>query len=251
MFSAREFQILNGCIDEGIATAIQSFEETRTADRKDMTEQLGFIVHEIRNAVGNASLGFELIRRGKAGMQGSTADVVHRSLARIASLVAGSLAEIRVREGTVQREWVRISSLFLKVIEETPPERGIQIRSEVADDLFMDVDERLLASALNNLLQNAVKFTRNDQPIVLRALSADRSVLMEVEDRCGGLPEGETERLFQPFVQGENNTRGAGLGLAIARRAVEAHGGTIEVRNLPGRGCIFSISLPQTTSVGL
>ena len=74
--------------------------------------------------------------------------------------------------------------------------------------------------------------------------TADR-VRIEVEDRCGGLPAGDTEALFRPFEQRGGNRTGLGLGLSISRRSVEADGGVLSVRDLPGIGCVFTIDLPR------
>jgi hypothetical protein len=68
---------------------------------------------------------------------------------------------------------------------------------------------------------------------------------VEVEDECGGLPEGKAEELFTPFVQRGADRSGFGLGLAITKHAAEAHHGTVQVSNLPGKGCIFMLSLPS------
>jgi signal transduction histidine kinase len=65
-----------------------------------------------------------------------------------------------------------------------------------------------------------------------------------VEDACGGLPAGAGAELFEPFVQRGADRSGLGLGLAIARQAIEAHGGTVELRNRPGHGCVFTVRLP-------
>jgi signal transduction histidine kinase len=70
-------------------------------------------------------------------------------------------------------------------------------------------------------------------------------VVIEIEDRCGGLPPGAAENLFAPFVQVSDDRSGLGLGLTIAYQVVDAHGGTLEVRDLPGRGCVFAVALPR------
>lgn len=106
--------------------------------------------------------------------------------------------------------------------------------------------ERLLA-ALVNLLQNAFKFTHAHTEVTLSAYAEGDWVLVDVKDRCGGLPRGATSRIFQPFVQVGDNTSGLGLGLSIARRNVEAAGGTLTVRDVPGTGCVFTIKLPRRT----
>jgi hypothetical protein len=70
-------------------------------------------------------------------------------------------------------------------------------------------------------------------------------VLIEVEDECGGLPEGKVESMFQSFEQLDQDRTGLGLGLSISRRAIEACGGTLTVRDVPGIGCVFTIDLPR------
>ena len=96
-----------------------------------------------------------------------------------------------------------------------------------------------------NLVQNAFKFTAAKSHVALRARAEGERVLIEVEDECGGLPAGATEALFAPFEQRGGDRTGVGLGLSISRRGVEANGGTLRVRDLPGRGCVFTIDLPR------
>jgi signal transduction histidine kinase len=99
-----------------------------------------------------------------------------------------------------------------------------------------------------NLLSNAFKFTRAGGHVVLRAHDADGSVLIEVVDECGGIPDSTADR-FRPFGERRGSDRtGLGLGLSIARKAVDRHGGQIEVRNLPGKGCVFVIQIPLATA---
>jgi signal transduction histidine kinase len=70
-------------------------------------------------------------------------------------------------------------------------------------------------------------------------------IRIEVEDECGGLAPGSIEKMFQPFTQLGNDRSGLGLGLTICRNSVEASGGTLSVRDLPGTGCVFTIDLPR------
>jgi hypothetical protein len=87
--------------------------------------------------------------------------------------------------------------------------------------------------------------------VQLRAEAVGRRVLIEVEDRCGGLRPGVVERMFKPFSQRADETTGLGLGLAIARQGVEADGGILGVRNLPGVGCVFTMDLPAHAPDGV
>ena len=108
----------------------------------------------------------------------------------------------------------------------------------------MDADPQLLASAVMNLLNNAFKYTPAGGRVVLRALHEDGRVRIEVEDECGGIPDG-TDDPFKAFADRRQKDRtGLGLGLSIARKAVRMHGGDIYFRNLPGKGCVFVIEVP-------
>lgn len=140
-----------------------------------------------------------------------------------------------------------MEDLLADIVASSPLERNASMEVKVEENLLVEADASLLFSAVSNLVQNAIKFTREDSGICLRARAIDGAVCIEVEDRCGGLKgNAATDDLFRPFVQGNGDRRGVGLGLAIARRAVEAHGGTLRVRDLPDVGCVFAILLPRT-----
>jgi hypothetical protein len=112
------------------------------------------------------------------------------------------------------------------------------------------VDKQMLSSSVANLLQNAFKFTRSHSHVTLRAYGRGERVLIEVEDECGGLPTCKEKTLFTSFQQHGADRSGLGLGLSISRRAVEACGGTLGVRDMPGLGCVFTIDLPRLAAPG-
>jgi signal transduction histidine kinase len=95
------------------------------------------------------------------------------------------------------------------------------------------------------LLQNAFKFTRPRTAVTLRARATTDRVLIEIEDECGGLPEGSVTELFQPFEQRGSDRTGLGLGLAISRWGAVANDGQIHARTLAERGCVFTVELPR------
>ena len=115
----------------------------------------------------------------------------------------------------------------------------------VEEELVVEADRQMLGSAVSNLLQNAFKFSRPKGQVSLAARVVADRILIEVEDECGGLPDGKAEELFQPFEQRSRDRTGLGLGLSISRRAIEANKGTLRVRNLHGKGCVFTIDLPR------
>lgn len=79
--------------------------------------------------------------------------------------------------------------------------------------------------------------------------ATESRVRFEVADDCGGLPPGEAEALFEPFQQRGTDVTGVGLGLAVCMKAARAHDGDIHVRDIPGKGCIFTLDLPRHTAM--
>jgi signal transduction histidine kinase len=129
-------------------------------------------------------------------------------------------------------------------MEATIRELTFQV-DEGAPGLEVCVDRYLFEAALANLLQNAFKFTAARSRVSLSVETVGQRVLIEVADECGGLPPGKPEELFRPFEQRGKNRTGLGLGLSIARKSVEANGGDLRVRDMPGKGCAFSIDLQR------
>ncbi len=121
------------------------------------------------------------------------------------------------------------------------------IVSYVDSQLAVDADRELLLSAVGNLLQNAFKFTHPLSEVLLKVYAVGDRILIEVEDKRGGLPPGDVEKMFLPFTQSGADKTGLGLGLSISRRSVEANQGTLSVRDVPHSGCVFTIDLPRHT----
>ena len=121
----------------------------------------------------------------------------------------------------------------------------------VETGLVVEGDRQVLTAVLMNLLLNAVKFTRPDTQVVLRVGASAERVLLEIEDRCGGLPGGNVEDLFRPYEQRGADRTGLGLGLAFSRWGVEASRGRVYARNLPGVGCVFTVDLPRVPAAVL
>ena len=124
-----------------------------------------------------------------------------------------------------------------------------QIRTEIPDDLLMArMDAALIVQVLINLVNNAVKYTPEGANIVICAKRADNDALIWVADDGPGLPDGDADRVFDMFYTGAKNTpdsrRGIGLGLALCKSIVQAHGGRIGVDNIVPHGARFWFTLP-------
>ncbi len=105
---------------------------------------------------------------------------------------------------------------------------------------------------LDNLLENACKYSGPGTPIIVRTWSEPGAVALSVEDRGCGIPAGDLPRVFEPFYRAESARRlghpGVGLGLAVARRIAATHGGTIAAESEPGRGSRFVVRLSRSPS---
>jgi len=124
----------------------------------------------------------------------------------------------------------------------------------LARDLpLVDIDAVLFERVLCNLLENAAKYTPPASPIRIRATAAGDHVVVTVDDDGPGLPKGKEEAIFDMFERGrkESPTPGVGLGLAICRAIVEAHGGSIRGETRAPGGARFTIALPRGTPPGL
>ena len=250
-FDAHEYRTFNLCIDSAIGSALEEFSSQAQRQYEHQTAQrVGFLAHELRNALSSARMAFVMLQRGHVGIHSKTGDVLERGLKRLGKLIDDVLLAVQLNGGAkVVLMRLRLKELLTEVAQSAVPERNIRMLVEVHELLDADVDEHLIVSALSNLVQNAFKFTKSNGKITLRARADMHDfVVVEVEDECGGLPPGRHEDLFQPFVQHDSKRRGLGLGLAITREAVQAQGGELTVRNIPGQGCVFSVRLRHTTA---
>jgi hypothetical protein len=235
----------------GAAEAAGEFVRRHEAERQRRDfERFAFIAHELRNPLSSVKLGWETIQRRGGQATGRIADTVTRNLARVTELIDQSLVEVRL-QGIASGDGIDAEALDVRDLlrdaeqESTADAEAKEIAIEVsAEGAAVKGSARLLRSAVTNLLRNAVKFTRAGGRVHLRSRVVEGRVLVEVEDECGGLPPDKAERVFDAFSQAGQDRSGFGLGLAIAKQAAEAHGGTIIVKNLPDKGCVFVLDLP-------
>jgi len=250
----REFNRLNFCLDIAIAEAVTEFSQAELhATNQGEVQRLGFFAHELRNALGSTIMAHQLIKKGVIGFNGSTGRILEDGLTRMKDIIDRSISEVRLRgEPVVDRLICRVVNLVGEVEATTAIEasaRSIHLSIEVAPDLIIEADRHLVISAISNLVQNAIKFTKRNGNVWVRGKGIEGRVLIEIEDECGGLPSIDGEELFRPFTQRGMDRTGVGLGLSISRRAISLNDGHVSVRNIPGKGCVFTIDLPQASVV--
>jgi signal transduction histidine kinase len=250
-----EFRTLNSCLDNGIADAVTEFAYQRDSlmardEAASLNERLGFLAHELRNFIHTAMLAISVIKSGRAGFAGATGIVLDNSLVGMSNLIDRSLTEVRLAAGIPVRYQLFSVADFIadtKIAAALSAEAHgcILTVAEVDRTLAVDADRDMLFSAVGNLLQNAFKFTALGSEVRLNAYAEANRILITVEDSGPGLAPGEAETIFLPFTQNGADKSGVGLGLAISRRSTEMNNGTLNVRNIPGSGCMFTIDLPR------
>lgn len=248
--TTEEFRALNRCLDTAIAGAVTVFHAERAEDVTNReTQHLGFLAHELRNALAIINTSLSLIKNGTVGFGGSIGQVLDRALKRQQELIDRSLAEVRLRvDPKVHKEAALFLQLIDQVIVGAEGEARLKnqtLKIDIEAGLEIEADQYLLFSAVSNLVQNAIKYTRVGGKIRIGAHTVAEQAIVEVADECGGLNSTTPSDLFKPFEQQHPDRGGLGLGLTIAHRAIALNDGTIDVKNLPGHGCIFRISLPS------
>ena len=243
-----EVQLVFDCIITGIAHAVSEYTYQRDAElRRQANEHFAFIAHELRNPLSSATMAFQQLKNSGVLPELRAVAILERGINRTAELVDQTLQTARVASGIeLRRQHTTLAALFADAELGALPEaqaKGVELRVAVAGPDVINVDVRLMGSAIGNLVRNAVRYS--DRGVVeLRGRVANGRATIEIEDCCGGLDPGKVELLFAPFVRLDQTQTGFGLGLAIAKQAVEAHDGTIRVQNLPTKGCVFVLEVP-------
>ena len=235
----------------GIARAVSEYARQRDAElQRQHNEHIAFLAHELRNPLSSATSAVEILHaKGHIPPDARAALALTRALTRMKELVEHSLHVARAASGVeLNRELMQTSDLLddAELVAACEAEdKDIELHVRIDQDAELFVDRRMIRSALNNLVRNAVKYSCRGGAVELRGRVEGSRAIVEVEDACGGLPPGKVEEAFAPFVRMTTGAEpGFGLGLAIAKQAVDAHAGTLRVQNLPGKGCIFVLELP-------
>jgi signal transduction histidine kinase len=175
------------------------------------------------------------------------------SAQRMGDLIDGLLELSSVGRAEVRKEPVDLSSMAEDVVHELAarePERRVQV--DVQANMVAHGDRRLLRIALDNVIENAWKFTRDvpDARIEVRERPARGESVIEVHDNGAGFDMRSSRLLFTPFqrLHTQESFEGTGIGLALVRRIVTRHGGTVSATGDVGGGATFTIRLPRPES---
>jgi signal transduction histidine kinase len=252
--STDDFRTLNRCLDDAIAGAVTEFglgrnQSTLDGESARGSERLGFLAHEVEVLTNTAIVAFDVLKTGNVGNTGSTGAVLDGCLQGIRSLLHRSLAEIRLPERVQNRTPFPVAELIDELAAAATVEanaKGVAlVVLPVEGGIVIDADRQVLAGVVRDLLQNAFKFTRASTTVTLRVGASAERVLIEILDECDGLPSEKVHELFRSFQELPVEGTSAGLGLAFSRWGVEANDGRLSARNLPEKGCVFTVDLPR------
>ena len=235
-------------------------EEAERAQVRAETERLrnsllSSVSHDLRTPLasitGAASTLLESEERLDAGTRRDLLEALHEEADRLNRLVQNLLEMTRLESGALQlrTEWHSIEEVVgaaLGRFGKALARRAVTVRVP-ADLPLVPMDDVLIEQVLINLVDNAIKYTPPESPIEVSAEDTGAAVLIEFADRGPGLPPGEERHIFEKFHRAEVTppVRGAGLGLAICRGIVQAHGGRIWAENRPGGGVTVRFTLPR------
>jgi two-component system OmpR family sensor kinase len=212
------------------------------------------VSHELRSPLARLQVAIDLARQNPQRLA-TTLDRVDAESRRLDELVGELLTLSRVESGAPDfDDYFDLGELLRKVVADARFEAqasNVGIVANIAEDMEMPAlrgNAELMRRALENIVRNALHHSIGGQQVTVE-LACDRGFTIRIADQGPGVPEQALETMFEPFVRigdgaAGKASSGFGLGLAIARRAVEAHGGTIRAENRQPKGLSVEIRLP-------
>lgn len=210
--------------------------------------------HELRTPITTISGYVQLLQTKMKNEKGITKiwmDELGRELERLTLLVKELLEINRIKSGNLQYNFkesniTEIVNRAVKTIEFGHPDKRIQLENKLDEDDVVIGDYDKLLQVVNNILENAAKYSGDNKDIKLVLSKRNNQLRIVVKDQGIGIPEKELPDIFKGYVQGKNHNReGLGLGLFLTKSIIEKHLGTIKIKSLENKGTTVEISLPR------
>ena len=247
-------RIINRGIDESVRQAVMAFAEQQALMRKEQEDDhLAFIAHDLRTPLNAVSLLVDELKEGMDPGQGADTtelfEILGRNLARVETLIKRALEikkQPRASGGPFHPEcrafelWPLVQRLTHD-LHSISSRCAVEVVNEVPPTLTVFADAGLIEQVFQNLLGNAFKYAPRGRVIVGACQEAD-AVTCVVRDNGAGIPPGMLPRVFDKRAT-DPAKDGAGFGLAIVKRIIEAHGGTVTVESTHGVGAAFRFTL--------
>ena len=238
----------------GVVIAVRDVTFEKELDQMK-EEFLHSITHDLRNPVGSI-LGFlEFLRKGVVGVlntqQKSMVESMHKSASRLLALVNNILDIAKMESGRVEvtlkeASLAGLGGQAIEILSALAQRRGITLELQAEEEFTTMLDPDQIGRVLQNLLGNAIKFSPDDEKIVIAIQEQPADFLVSVRDKGPGIPPAFLEKIFAKFEQVPGQKRGGtGLGLTIGRRFIEAHKGRIWVESELGKGATFFFTIPK------
>jgi two-component system, OmpR family, sensor histidine kinase KdpD len=219
---------------------------------------LSSVSHDLRTPLaviaGTTSTLLEMGESADHATRDALLSEVYDESNRLTRLVENLLSMTRLESGVlvIDKQWFPVEDVIGSALRRLRKEiDGRPINKHLPAELpLVPLDGVMIEQVLFNLIDNALKYSPADSLIDVAARTEGENVIIDIADRGPGLAPGEAEQVFEKLFRGaaaKSGGRGAGLGLAIARAVVEAHGGRIWAANRAGGGSVFSFSLPLAT----
>jgi two-component system sensor histidine kinase BaeS len=212
------------------------------------------VAHELRTPLSNIRGYLEAIQDGVVEPERGIIDSLYEEAMLLNHLV-DDLQELSLAEAgqlKLERQPVALADIVDRAVEAIRPRAEVErvtVQVDLSEELLVDVDPRRIGQVLRNLLENALTHTPPGGEIAVAARISDRWVEVSVRDTGSGIAAEDLPYVFERFYRSDRSrsraTGGAGLGLAIARQLVEAHGGDIWVESTPDEGSKFWFTLPM------
>lgn len=223
-------------------------------------EVLAIVSHDLRNPLNAIVVGAQALLSMDVSrdQQEPMLQIIRRNAGRMDRLIQDLLDASRIQGGR-QLKVEPAPLALLPAVEEACQAVSVRTKSTMQNVIWqvpldlpiVSADRDRLIQVLGNLLDNALRFTPEGGTVAVRARGEGEWVRVEVADTGPGIPERHVRHLFEPFYQAREASRNtSGLGLAIAKGIVEAHGGRIGVQTAEGRGSTFWFTLPVATAAG-
>jgi len=198
------------------------------------------VSHELRSPLARMNVALEIVKRKSNGEMAPMLERIETESMRLNKMISSSLTLSKLESGSqdFERRDLNLTSLVERVVEDADFEaeaKGKSVKIVAADKCNVLGSEALLQSAIENVLRNAVRYTKEGTTVEVALITNHSKVNLQIRDYGSGVPEDELNNLFRPFYRvgeaRERRTGGIGLGLAIAEQAIRAHKGTISARN--------------------
>jgi PAS domain S-box-containing protein len=213
-------------------------------------ETLGIVSHDLRNPLTTIALSAQLLANAAPQEQREHVAMITAAAQQMQRLIEDLLDVARVESGrlSVQKARVNASDIAQQACDANTPlaeTKKLRLVCDVEPLPEIDADRDRIVQVFGNLIGNALKFTPAGGTVTVRGRPRPDCVVFEVRDTGPGIPESDVKNVFRPYWQAKKTAHmGAGLGLAIVRGIIEAHGGTVRASNAPGGGAVFTFTIP-------